>query len=95
MPIGYPITVGLAVGATLLALCPARRPRWLGILRWVLSAFVNESPFHGLSLAGFVVGVPVLIGRSMQTRRVVDEAFGPRPDRPHDPNTQMALVLTG
>jgi acetyl esterase/lipase len=102
MPIGYLLTMGLVVAAILLALRPPRRPRWLGIVGWMLSAFVNESPFlglywmlvatllaftqgdlvtpiawaaFGLSLVSFVVGVPILIGRSMQTRRVLDEAF--------------------
>lgn len=48
MPIGYLTAVALVTIGTLLAVRPLRRSGRLGILTWLLSAMVNESPFIGL-----------------------------------------------
>ena len=48
MPIGYLVTVGVVAAGLLLALAPLRRSRGLGVLSWLLSAVVNESPFVAL-----------------------------------------------
>ena len=50
MPFGYLITTGIVLVATLLAIRPARRPRWAAVLSWSLTMVLNELPIAVVAL---------------------------------------------
>lgn len=62
MPIGYLITVAIIAAALLLSVAPLARSGVLGLVSWILSAVVNESPLLALYWMALVTALAALSG---------------------------------